>query len=74
MSCRVDASVRPIVPAISAWLNPNTSCRTKTARSSGVSDSSTTSMASDTDSASSARSAVSGAVVVSSGSGSHGPT
>jgi len=45
-----------------------------TARSSGVSDSSTTSMATDTDSATSARSAMSGSVWVSTGSGSHGPT
>lgn len=62
-----------MISAISVWAYPNTSWSTNTARSSGDSDSRTTSIASDTDSV---RSAGSSAPVssVTRGSGSHGPT
>ena len=58
--------------AISSYPKSKTSRSTKTARSVGASVSSTVSIATDTESASSTSSATSG--VVSSGSGSHGPT
>ena len=65
----------PCVPrtsAISAWGIPNASLRTNTARSSGESVSSTTSIAIETDSAIAASSA--GSCLVRMGSGSQGPT
>ena len=71
-SCRTAASDRSRVVATSAKLSPKTSCSTNAARSSGDSDSSTTSMAIDTESASSTLSA--GPRSVDTGSGSHGPT
>lgn len=68
---------RSTASAISAWLKPKASFSTNTARSSGLSVSSTTSMAIDTDSASVTVSAVSAVPTVSPlvrmGSGSHGP-
>lgn len=69
---RTAASERSTASAISARLKSKTSFSTNTARSSGLSVSSTTSMAIDTDSASVTASAASWPVNM--GSGSHGPT
>lgn len=55
---RTVASDRSTASAISPWLKPNASFSTNTARSNGVSDSSTTSNAIDTDSAVTALSSV----------------
>ena len=71
-ACRTAVSDRSTASAISAWLKSKTSFSTNTARSSGLSVSSTTSIAIDTDSASVTVSAVSASVRM--GSGSHGPT
>ncbi len=70
-SWRTAASDRSSVVATSAKLSPNTSCSTNAARSSGDSDSRTTSMAIETESAISTLSA--GPRSVDTGSGSHGP-
>ena len=67
-ACRTVSSDRSTASAISAYWKPNASFSTNTARSSGLSDSSTTSSAIDTDSASARRRSV----MI--GSGSHGPT
>ncbi len=69
---RTAAGLLPTASVISAYSRSNTSRSTNTARSIGVSVSSTSSIAIETLSASSASSATSGAV--SSGSGNQGPT
>jgi hypothetical protein len=70
--CRTVGSGRSRAAAISACEKPKTSRSTNTARSTGLRVSSTTIIAVETVSAISASVAASG--VVSSGSGSHGPT